>query len=445
MTGQQNIEALPGAERAFGADDVGVDGLAPAGYVQEEYLLAGTAAGEPFRTRLLLRRPAEHERAGGVVVVEPMHFAGGRPVWDHAHAQLLRGGHTWIEVACQTTPAYRRMVASDPHRYARVRLAGTPSDRRPEIAPGADPRRASDAFAREWWATSPQLFGILGSVFALLRDGGVPDVRAEVVVLAGASQTGGVVRRYAALAAPGGPLAGTVGPDGLLALHSGGAALPDDLDLPTVELLAESDIESVRSAAGLPGQGRDLAHRDCRSPSYRCYEVPGMAHIGTRERAPAVPPPPGSRWSRFPHAHVVHAALEALVTWLRDGREPVPAPLLETDTRGLLVRDATGHARGGLRLPAVELPLARIAVISPGSEWLHGHEFASVAALRARYGDAAAYLAAARGHLHRLVGQGHYLAVDAERWLAETAAELADAPWSRPPLPTPAALDRRTR
>jgi hypothetical protein len=428
MTRRPDIVALPGAERAFGADDVGVDRLVPAGYLQEEYVLAGTAAGERFRTRLLLRRPAESERAGGVVVVEPMHFAGGRPVWDHAHAQVLRGGHTWIEVACQTTPAYRRMVASDPHRYAGVRLAGTPSDRRPEIAPGADPRRASDAFAREWWASSPQLFEILASVFALLRDGGIPGVRADVVVLAGASQTGGVVRRYAELAAPGGPLAHTVRPDGLLPLHSGGAALPDELDLPTVELLAESEIESVRSAAGLPGQGRDLAHRECRSPWYRCYEVPGMAHVDARDRPPGVAAPAGSGWSRFPHAHVVHAVLEALVTWLRDGREPVPAPPLETDSRGHLVRDDAGHPRGGLRVPAVELPLARIEVISAGPCWSRGHEFAlGPAELRERYGCAAGYLAAARGVLDRLVARRHYLAADAERWLAEVPAELAAA------------------
>src|SRR5690606_27765974 len=249
MTGPADLDALPDPGRAFGADDVDADRLGDVGYRQEEFLLSGAACGEPFRTRLLVRRPAG-PGASGVVVVEPMHFAGGRPVWGHARAQLLRGGHAWVEVACQTTPAYRRMVASDPRRYARVRLAGTPSDARPEAAPGADLRRASAAFARQWWDSSPQLFAILTAVFALLRDGGLPGVRAETIVLAGASQTGGVIRRYACLAAAGGPLARAARPHGLLALHSGGPALPAELDLPTVELVAESEIESVRAAAG---------------------------------------------------------------------------------------------------------------------------------------------------------------------------------------------------
>jgi hypothetical protein len=368
-----------------------------------------------------------------VVVVEPMHFGGGRPVWDHAHEQLRRAGHTWLEVACQTTPAYRRMIPSDPDRYAGIRLAGTPADGGPEVEPGTDLRRASDAFARTWWESSPQLFEVLTSVFALLRAGGLPGVRAETIVLAGGSQTGGVVRRYARLAAPGGPLAGAARPDGLLPLHSGGSTLPAELDLPTVELLAESEIESVRSAAGLPGQGRDLAHRDCASPAYRCYEVPGMAHVGSRDHAPAAAPPPGSRWSRFPHAHVVHAVLEALIAWIRDGREPVPAPWLETDSRGLLVRDALGHPLGGLRLPAVEVPLARIRVITAGAHWARGHEFALDADdLRVRYGSAAAYLRAAGEVLDRLVAHHHHLRADALRWLAETSTELA-ATWRNPP------------
>lgn len=431
MTGPADLDALPDPGRAFGADDVDADRLGDVGYRQEEFLLSGAACGEPFRTRLLVRRPAG-PGASGVVVVEPMHFAGGRPVWGHARAQLLRGGHAWVEVACQTTPAYRRMVASDPRRYARVRLAGTPSDARPEVAPGADLRRASEAFARQWWDSSPQLFAILTAVFALLRDGGLPGVRAETIVLAGASQTGGVIRRYACLAAAGGPLARAARPHGLLALHSGGPALPAELDLPTVELVAESEIESVRAAAGLPGQGRGLAHRDCTSPAYRCYEVPGMAHVDSRDRPPANAPPPGARWSRFPHAHVVHALLEGLVAWLRDGREPVPAPWLATDSRGRLVRDELGHPLGGLRLPAVELPLARIRVITDGPHWARGHEFPLTAdELVARYGGPTAYLTAARDVLDRLVERRHHLAADADRWLADTTGELA-ANWRDP-------------
>jgi hypothetical protein len=433
MTRQLAVVALPGAEQAFGADDVAADRLADAGYLQEEFVLSGTARGEPFRTRILLRRPAGTGRDSGAVVVEPMHFGGGRPVWDHAHAQLLRGGHTWVEVACQTTPVRRLMIPGDRQRYADIRLAGTPSDQGPRIGADTDLRRASDAFAREWWGSSPQLFEILTAVFTVLRDGGLPGVRAQTIVLAGASQTGGVVRRYARLAAPGGPLAGTVRPDGLLPLHSGGTALPANLDLPTVELLAESEIESVRAAAGLPGQGRDLAHRDCTSPSYRCFEVAGMAHVDSRDRVPAGAPPAGSRWSRFPNAHVVHAALEALVGWIRDGREPVRAPWLRTDSRGRLLRDEVGHPLGGLRLPAVELPLARIRVISEGARWSRGHELPLAAGeLRARYGSAGAHLTAARGLLDQLVERRHYLRADARRWLTETSAELA-ATWRNGP------------
>jgi hypothetical protein len=65
--------------------------LAAAGYVEEEYLVSGTAdlygyddawetvlarPAVTFRTRLLVRRPGDDTRASGDVLLEPLHPAG---------------------------------------------------------------------------------------------------------------------------------------------------------------------------------------------------------------------------------------------------------------------------------------------------------------------------------------------------------------------------------
>ncbi|GAB3580991.1 hypothetical protein GCM10027445_52230 [Amycolatopsis endophytica] len=383
------LDELAGSGEAFGADDPWTGGLAEHGYRTREFLLRG----DGFATRLLVREPAGD--ASGVVVLEPMHYSGGRPVWRSCHEYLLRCRHTWAEVACQTTPAHA-MVRRSPDRYRAVHLPGRPSALTPFDGAGLGLRERSDRFSQVWWDTSPRLTDILSAAIRAVRDLGC-----GTVVLAGSSQSGGVVRRYATALGP-----YDEAPDGFLPLHSGGAALTT-LRRPTVEVLAEADLESVRSAAGLPGQGRDLAHRGGDPRHYVVYEVPGMAHVDSRYAPPEAAPPPGSRWSTFPHTHVTHAALDALVAWARDGVAPPRSCHLDVSCR-----DAAGHPDGGWRTPAVDLPRARLEVISPGEHWSRGHEYP----LPAPRG----YPAAAESVLTRLVDQRRYLPEDAATWLRET-------------------------
>jgi len=402
MSALEALETLPEAEQAYGADDPGTGELARYGYRTEEFLIHGRAGGGQFTTRLLVRRPGGE--ASGVAVLEPMHLAGGRPVWRACHDYLLRNRHTWAEVACQTTPAHA-MARWQPDRYRAVDLPGHPSTMSATDGTGTGLRERSDRFARQWWDTSPALTGIVSAAIESLRP------FARTVVLTGSSQSGGVVRRYADAHACGAAPA-LAAPDGFLPLNSGGRALRR-LSLPTVELIAEADLEAVRSAAGLPGQGRGIEHRAGDPAHYVVYEVPGMSHVDSRYRPPVASPPPGSRWSRFPHTHVVHAVMDALVAWARDGTPPPPSRHIETES-GDCVRDRYGHATGGLRTPAVELPPARLRVISPGAQWTCGHEY-PLAARRD--------LGAAGDLLDHLVEQRLYLPRDAARWIEETRRE----------------------
>ena len=89
------------------------------GYVEEEFFIEGTAnryttpelatgrivdGGHPYKTRLVVRRPASPDRFNGTVVVEWNNVTAGRDLdidWFQAGAYFVRNGYVWIGVSAQ--------------------------------------------------------------------------------------------------------------------------------------------------------------------------------------------------------------------------------------------------------------------------------------------------------------------------------------------------------
>jgi len=64
-----------------------------------------------------------------------------------------------------------------------------------------------------------------------------------------------------------------------------------------------------------------------------------------------------------PHHAVVKAALSALTRWVLDGTVPPQSPAIELGDPAApdpIVRDKFGNAKGGIRLPQVEVPTATV-------------------------------------------------------------------------------------
>ncbi|GAA1440508.1 alpha/beta hydrolase domain-containing protein [Nocardiopsis tropica] len=431
-------------DRAVVLEPYAVDRLPTYDYVQEEYLVSGTAAGDAYSTRILVRRPADMALYTGRALAEVSHIWGGNSVWRAFNRQIMRGGFMWIGIDSQAPSALDLVKGGNERRYAE--MAFTPGELAGDFAASIpfteDPTpevlaRQYDEFKERWWRATPQSFDIVAQVANTLREGlpGLPEAVVETLLFAGISQTGGVVRRFVEryhghLRRPGG------GPvfDGYLPGASGGPALPD-VDVPVMEVLGEAEFQSVRWACGVSGQVRGLTHRRPDSAGFRLYEVAGMAHRETRfmsdldrERLRGCPLPEGARWSGFPNSFVYNALLELLSGWARGELVPPGSRLLETvgDT-DTLARDAWGNALGGLRTTYTDAPLSRLVAATPMGRpsWYHGNEtpLAEDDLLRL-YGDAAGYRRAHSRVTDRMVGEGFLLAEDAEalRLAAEQVA-----------------------
>jgi hypothetical protein len=122
----------------------------------------------------------------------------------------------------------------------------------------------------------------------------------------------------------------------------------------------------------------------------------------------------------FPTRYAVNAALDHLDRWVRDGVPPPPAPRFAFDDAGALARDADGNALGGLRLPPIDVPIARYqsALCNLGGITVPFTE----AELLRRYGDHQTYYDQMVDATDQAVAAGHLLPADADDLLARACA-----------------------
>ena len=115
-------EELTGGAGVFMGEPLTTD-LDAAGYSEHEYVAAGTATSytssertsdgrwtftpdgsAPYRTRVLVRMPADPADFSGTVVLEWLNVSGGadaNPEWAGIHEEVIREGHAWVGVSAQ--------------------------------------------------------------------------------------------------------------------------------------------------------------------------------------------------------------------------------------------------------------------------------------------------------------------------------------------------------
>jgi hypothetical protein len=409
----------------------GVD-LAAHGYVEEEFFIEGTAnrytrpemttaevidGGHPYRTRIVVRRPASPAAFNGTVVVEWNNVTAGRDLdidWFQSWPHFVRAGYTWVGVSAQRV-GVDALREWGPDRYGSL-----------DVTHGGMVER--DALSYDIFAAVGR--AVRESTNSALLGG----LDVEHVIATGHSQSASRLATYLNNVHPIDPVF-----DGVI-VHGGGGLIRDDLDVKVWKLSAETDM------------GRQAAIRQPDTDRFRSWEVAGSSHVDiifTRESAKARGVmngqteaevlarilPPGqlngrcdrAPYSRIPFRYVMNAAYDHMVRWIEGTGEPPTAPPIDTESVGppaTFTRDAKGNATGGIRLAAHAVPTAVNAGQNSGQGFcrLNGaHEPFDAATLDALYPSHTSYVEAVREVAEANVAAGYILAVDA----AETI-ELAE-------------------
>jgi hypothetical protein len=375
------LEALTGGNGVFVASLGGPD-LAAAGWVEEEYAASGTAVSygsatdlptdgtfelearleDEFRTRVLVRRPADPSEFNGTVVVEWLNVSGGldaSPDFSYLADELLRGGYAWVGVSAQLIGVEGGEVA------VTIEAAG---DVAGQGLRNIDAERYG-SLSHPGDAYSYDIFTQVARAVRAGRDGVLGALDPEVVLAAGESQSAFALTTYANGVQP-----LTEAFDGFLIHSRGAAAAPLGVPGAAIDIAGTIGLPPTRLRTDLPvpvlvvetetDVGGFLNYQAARQPDtdlLRVWEIAGTAHADAYLLGPMADAIGCTRpINDGPHHFVVKAALRHLDTWIRAGDVPPTAGPIELEA-GTIARDGDGNALGGIRTPHVDVPVATLS------------------------------------------------------------------------------------
>ena len=298
-------------------------GLAAFGYQAHEYFVSGTANGEPYTTRLVVRKPADNSKFTGLVLAEAMHGSGAAHMFEFTSIYTMSSGHVAVEIL--TTPP-AQFTALNEARYRDLKLTGAQTNE------------------------------ILAQVGALVRSGSLVGGPVRKMVLGGTSMTAGVLINYLpAHVVYRTPQMQRIY-DGFLPMSNG--ALIRDVDVPVIHVPTMHEVS---------GNITNKQDSDEPGKQYRLYEFSGMGHIDTRDSVRLKPNPCADPLSTFPVQAYMSVALDHLFKWVDKGTVPPRAAriLLDRDMSNdgsMMALDEHGNPRGGIRTTYVDVPMAKYQI-----------------------------------------------------------------------------------
>ena len=298
-------------------------GLAAFTYETHEYFVSGTANGESYTTRLVVRKPADNSKFSGLVLAEAMHGSGAAHMFEFTSIYTMSSGHAAVEIL--TTPP-AQFVALNEARYRNLKLNGAQTNE------------------------------ILAQVGALVRSGTLVGGPVRKMVLGGTSMTAGVLINYLpAHMVYRTPQMQRVY-DGFLPMSNG--AMIRDVDVPMIHVPTMHEVS---------GNITNKQDSDEPGKQYRLYEFSGMGHIDTRDSVRLKPNPCADPLSTFPVQAYMSVALDHLLKWVDKGTVPPRAPriLLDRDQSNdgsMMALDQYGNPQGGIRTVYVDVPTAKFVI-----------------------------------------------------------------------------------
>ncbi len=403
--------------------------LAAHDYVEQEFSAAGTAhafratsmpsdgkwsitptSSAPYRTRVLVRRPANPKNFSGRVVVEWMNESAGEsaPDWDYLNPEIMDAGDAWVGVSAQSlgvdggksllsggkvTGSVQGLVQQEPQRYGSLHQPG-------------------DQYSLDIY--DQIAFGLRDSPSNVLGP-----LHPRHILAVGESQSAFYLTTFADALEPhdypydgifihsrgvsGAPLNGG-------SITGGTAQTPllirTDLRVPVFMSETQTDLIGLGyAAAQQPNTDRIRTWEIAGTSHADIYEVGGNASI----LGCTTPINTG------PQHVVVQAAFADFSRWVVDGTPPPePAPFrLASTNPAKLALDSHGNVIGGVRTPAVNVPVSTLTGSAPAGTSAICSLFGSTtpfspAELTSLYGSEANYLSKYTADLDKAIA-GRYL------------------------------------
>jgi hypothetical protein len=428
------------------------------GYDEAEYFLSGTAtryrlaagtelsrdghwqaepAGEaPFRTRMLVYRPADPAKFNGTVIVTWNNVTAGYDLFGAESLELFEGGFALVCLTTQKVgieglpPSPQGLAAWDPDRYGTLSI---PSDdysydifTQCAVAVGKDRQRqpvdpmgglevrhvvaqgASQSAGRLGTyvnAIQPLTHAFDGFILAIYFGSGSPLEVGDTVVNINLPQTASPRQRL-----------------------RGSNLLRNDLGVPV--FVVNSELEA-------------MACQGVRQPdtgTFRYWESAGTCHVSAqnqrdrqarldRDQVRTLPLTEGI--NRIPMLPLYEAVFHHMHRWVSEGVLPPSQPKVEfAGDPAEVVRDEHGIARGGIRLPQAEVPLGQNSATPLKDDvfaFLGGscHPF-SRDKIHALYGSKANFLARFEAAATRAVEAGVLMPRDVPGLIAEASGDWPD-------------------
>jgi hypothetical protein len=418
--------------------------LARQGYVEEEFFIQGaarsydiprdqmsnataSASTHPYKTRIVVRRPANAAKFNGTAIVEWTNVSEGfdnEVDWFHSAEHLVDAGYVWVGVSAQNV-GVSALKQWSPVRYGTLDV--------------------TDGNAVMGDALSYDIFAAAGQAVRGRASGSVlGNLKVQRVIATGHSQSAGRLATYFNSVHPLVPVYDAV------VLHGGGGRMRTDLDVKVWKLLSETDVL---------GQ---VATRQADSDRFRTWEVAGTSHLdmkhatelvklGLRSKDTMLPTPPpaaagGGRrgggpgfggvpgpffgcnrppLSQIPSEYVQSALYDHLSRWVKDGTLPPTAPAIEIKTDGerpAIARDSFGNALGGIRLSEHAVATATNSGENSGGGFCFltgSHEPFDKARLKSLYSTHDAYVSAVRTTTEQNLRTGYIVKADAQKTISQ--------------------------
>lgn len=380
---------------------------ADCGYLVEEYFVSGTAAGEPYKTRILVRHPGDDAGVAftGHAIVESMHGTGIPYVWNFTRDYLMSHGHAAVEVAVFPSTMERHMLEPQPDRYGDLQV------------------------------TEEQTLEILAQVGRLLKSDQTPLPGVKWLLMTGHSMAAGPVwqymdTRHEVYRLPGGgPVYDAFFPQTTRTASRMGPF--PDVDVPTLVINSELEVEHVIVEGEI-----DYRKPDSDEPGeqFRLYEVAGMPHNSTWMHPyvrSLVEDTCEMPLNHFPYNEMTAMALDHLIRWVGEGVEPPRIDRIELEERDdgsvAVARDEHGNALGGVRTTHLDVPVAMYQALNYGEgrpgigscEVFGAQVNFSKEKLEELYGSHENYVDLVNQRLEELIDEGWFLSEFAYRILEE--------------------------